>query len=73
MGASYHSHKDIKFFGIGRILQEVHTGFLFLDSPSHMVEKEGGLHVDLRTFAEFLRSEAKRHTAVPMLSLPRWP
>lgn len=45
--ASYHNHRDLEFPGIGQILQEIQTGFLFPGNPSHMIDREGGtLHVD---------------------------
>lgn len=40
MGVSYYSHKDLEFFEICQILQEVHMWFFFFGRSSHAVDKE---------------------------------
>lgn len=53
MTASYHSHRDLKLFRIGQILQEVYKRFFFLANL-----KEGGaLRVDRCMSVDFSNSE----------------
>lgn len=68
MEASYHSHRDSEFLGIGWILYEVNIWFLFLGSPSCTVDEEGEAFVWTNACNQSFQTPKERLTMTPVLS-----